>query len=663
MADRALRPQMLPPERPRLRELNEQQLRESIELHRQWLESDERVGHRADLSRANLEGAELGGAVLRRANLRKASLRGADLSTADLREASLIRADLRGSCLLGARLQDADLQGAVVTDAMGLLAEQMAGANLSGAELPRDLLEQPGLERAARAARGARRVFLGMLLACGAALLVVATTSDVQLLVGSTAPAGSGVPMAGFYQVAPLLLLGLYVAFHFRLERLWARLAELPAIFPDGRPLDEKVDDWLLMRLVRPHLAWLRHQRPPLAPLEKFAVNLLTYWTLPITLLFFWGRYLTRQDLRDSILHVALVVIALLLALYFKGRVGRNLGRQDNRARYFDYAQTDERRLRPSTVALSTGCLLALLSLGAIYGLPYAHNRAPEIDPFDPRRWAAHFLWALGYDPFADLTRSELSRRPPGWSGGDESLDQVLGAQLNRASLRYADGYRAFLARADLWEADLQGANFSEADLRDANLRQANLRFAVLDRSRLAGSKLQQADLNRANLSRADLRRADLSYADLTAALLVDARLEAASLYEARLPAASLTQAKLNKADLRGATLSDAKLGFAELRGAILWSARLQRARLENASLHGALLIEADLREAVLRGAVLEGAVLHGANLSGADITGADFRGAVALTAEQVCSTARRRRVLLDPPLDADVEQRCGRSD
>ena len=47
------------------------------------------------------------------------------------------------------------------------------------------------------------------------------------------------VPIAGFYWAAPAILLALYCYLHLYLQRLWEGMANLPAIFLDGRKLDE----------------------------------------------------------------------------------------------------------------------------------------------------------------------------------------------------------------------------------------------------------------------------------------------------------------------------------------------------------------------------------------------------------------------------------------
>lgn len=667
MREEALRPQAVPPAPPPLQTITRQQLAQILLQHWKWLDSATREGQRADLSNTNLEGIVLTGAHLRGAILHRTNLRGADLSAADLREASLLRADLQGACLLGTRFQEANLQGVTLADATGLTAEQLGGANLSGAALPKPLLDEEGLQTVAQASRRARRLFLILLLISAVAAALIVFSTDLDLLTNSSSlpfpHVGTVMPMDGFYLVGPLLLLGLYATFHFYLRRLWEALAEVPAVLSDGRPLDRRTRPWLLIGLIRDHFLWLRKNRPPLPALEKGLALLLAYWAVPATLLLFWGRYLTRQNLRDSLFHVVLVVAATALALYFQELVGKTLRADRPLPLNPRKAAADSKGRNAPVLLFALGCLLGLLSVGTIYGAPYDSRRAPQLQAGDIRRWAPYALWTLGYNPFADLTQADVSKRPPGWSSGETDLARVQGARLNRLNLRYAEAYRAFLVKAELWETDLRGAYLSEADLRSANLRQASLSRAVLDRARLVGANLQEAVLQEANLSRADLEEADLSYADLFGATLVDTRLEKASLYAASLQLAWLSQANLRKADLRRANLQDARLVLADLRGASLWFARLSRADLQNAQLQNVFLVDADLSGANLRRADLQGAILHRTNFAGADLEGADLRGALGLTAEQVCSAGQTRDAALDPTLHQQVEQLCGSVD
>src|SRR4029077_158395 len=122
----------------------------------------------------------------------------------------------------------------------------------------------------------------------------------------------------------------------------------------------------------------------------------------------------------------------------------------------------------------------------------------------------------FGYNPFAQLTEADVSTKPPGWTGREDEIADVKGANLNGLRLRYIQAYGAFLMKAHLLRTDLRNAYLSEADLREANLRQVDLQFAVLDRAKLARATLPEADLRNAKLDRTDLRDANLSFAVLS---------------------------------------------------------------------------------------------------------------------------------------------------
>ena len=109
-----------------------------------------------------------------------------------------------------------------------------------------------------------------------------------------------------------------------------------------------------------------------------------------------------------------------------------------------------------------------------------------------------------------------------------DALDNLSGAHLCWADLRWANLSGANLSGADLSEANLRGANLSGADLSEANLSGADLR----------GADLSRANLSRANLSRANLRWANLRGANLSMADLSEANLRKAGLYGADLSGA-----------------------------------------------------------------------------------------------------------------------------
>ena len=670
----------------------EPELDELLAEHRKWLESKGACGKRLELARANFEGVDLTGANLQDAILNKANFHGAELLLADLRGASLVQANLQETNLLGADFQGANLEGASLEGAAGLHTKQLAGASLLWTILPAQISEFEGQQIAEFRARKCYRLLIITLAASALSWMRLVTTHDAQLL--RDAPLlpisrlGGALPISGFYTVMPLALFGLFLYFHVSLHRLWERLVELPAVFPDGRTLD-CTGPWLLMTLFRSRFRDWNVNRISPSFLETMIPALLAYWVVPATLLLFWGRYLVMQDLRAAMLQIFLLMCAIGVATAFPHGAG-NETRNSSKAASpapdpkpapdpnpaadvmaIPVPDSPERpkasaqyiaALRRAGIAIAAGAILLLLTLGIVYGVPHDASVMPDYSQASVRRWSAAAFSIVGYRPYPELTESSISTAPANWSGRNEDLGSVKGAQLNDRRLRYAEGYRTFWANAHLWKADLQGAYFSESDFRGANLREANLRSTSFDRTQFFRANLQGASLQKANLIRADLREADLSYAVLSDAVLVDAHLEGANLFSADLHSAQLAHASFERADLRDSNLINANLTLSDLQEAYLWSAKLSGAQLRDARLGHAILIEADLRGSDLRGASLQGAVLRGTDFTGADIAGADFRGASGLTAWQVCSAKNHQTAVIDDTLTASIQAQCGTS-
>ena len=66
------------PQEPELREVSPEELKQILEEHRKWVESEGKEGEMADLSRANLQGADLSAANLQGAEFTWVNLQGAD---------------------------------------------------------------------------------------------------------------------------------------------------------------------------------------------------------------------------------------------------------------------------------------------------------------------------------------------------------------------------------------------------------------------------------------------------------------------------------------------------------------------------------------------------------------------------------------------------------
>ena len=94
------------------------ELKEILEQHKLWLETNGMQGilaylYGANLKDANLKNADLNGASLYAANLTGANLKGANLKGANLKDAILWGANLTGANLRGANLRGANLRGPI----------------------------------------------------------------------------------------------------------------------------------------------------------------------------------------------------------------------------------------------------------------------------------------------------------------------------------------------------------------------------------------------------------------------------------------------------------------------------------------------------------------------------------------------------------------------
>ena len=122
---------------------------------------------------------------------------------------------LQGASLLNTTLREANLRVADLADAKGLLAGQLAGANVSGAKLPPDIHKFEALTTVEEASKNTKRIFLAMLLGCAYSVLTIFSTTDVRLLTNSASSPlpiiQTPIPIAGFFGVAPAILLAIFL--------------------------------------------------------------------------------------------------------------------------------------------------------------------------------------------------------------------------------------------------------------------------------------------------------------------------------------------------------------------------------------------------------------------------------------------------------------------
>ena len=585
----------IPPPSPSPSSVPAAELEEALNAHHTWLVSAGKEGRRLSMRGRDLRGHDLSEHNLREADFRRANLQDVNLNGSRLRGADLVHADLRGAQLAHAELRETDLGGADLTGAQGLLSSQLGGAVLIDTKLPEDVAKFEGLASASEASRSAQGLFTTIILACAYAWLTIASTTDAQLLNNAAPPSarlpilGIDIPLVRFYVAAPILLLCLYIYFHLGLQRLWEELTDLPAIFPDGRPLDKRAAPWLMNSLVCSHFIRLRVKRPQMTRWQALISTVLAWSVVPATLGLLWIRYLRAHDWTVTSLHVALLAGSIGLAAGLRQLASATLYGIERKEFAWNRVYTDARARVAFVTMLLTISLLGI-SYGSIHGIDTSLaqlNRGvviPEAGGYarlDIRRWGPNILGFFGYSPFAHLDGVDVSMKPAHWQStaaehDAQDIASVKGADLGGRNLRSSKAYNAFFVNAYLKLADLR-----DSDLRESDLRGADLREAALDRANLRGADLSKADMRWISGEGTKLREAKISGAQLDEAFLKDADLRDAigcptidkkvtSLEGVNLEGANLSGANLTRANLKGALLLNAILVQTDLRGANL---------------------------------------------------------------------------------------------
>ncbi len=618
------------------------------------------------------------------------SLRRLDLRNADFSDANLKGVDFTGSDVTDTKFRDADLTEANLETVTGLIPEQLLGADLTRCKLPDGVNNFPQLENVREASKNAGAIFLTSMLACVFVLITVVSTGDMQLL-SNTGTAqlpilNVAVGTSTFFTIAPVVLLALYVSVHLHLGRLWSMMATLPAVFPDGVPVEQKTYPWLLNDLVVFAFPRLKNQFRP----QVVFYSLVAYLFVPVTVVTVWLRVLPKHDVNLSNAAAGFVAASAVAALGACWTHRRTMlaGRAD----------------RKWISVIVTPLALVLTAVGGI--LPFQVNRAVELgvpldaigeqermlqdlgiyatansDSWDKRfserlnrakdllkdepgrldaleaqekaaldaqaklrrqfesnRWATAVLRWQPISAFGSI-REDQTRFTKDWvepkTPNFEPTPKEMAALLTRARNSYSKRITGLVQelRADGENKARLVPRISFARVGDMK-RQHNLRFLDASYGFLVNSDFRGADLTGANFTGADLRGSawwdDLARRGptLTFAQMSGSFFAGANLSRADLTGANLYRATLSGVDLSGATLSSANLLEASLAGANLSRATLTGTNLSSAALFGTKMERATLSAANLSRANLTRAILRDATLTGADLSEATLTGA-----------------------------------
>jgi hypothetical protein len=271
-----------------------------------------------------------------------------------------------------ANLRNANLEA---TD--GLQVQALARANTSNATLPEEVARFEGLDVVKAASQSARKLFITLGLACAYVALAISTRSaegDTLTLPFIQVDIG----LWGFYHVVPVLLALGFGYFHLQMQRVWEEIARLPAIFPDGKAIDQKVHPWLVTGIVRAHVPYVQDEGVRYFPLQWLVAFVMAWLSVPLTQGYFVVRFVDRypNEALYSSWGTALVAVTLSGAVLSYLGARRTLRGDEHRALrpFASVENSDVRRFpRPESILLvMLVTILTFVWLGwlAIVGLP-----------------------------------------------------------------------------------------------------------------------------------------------------------------------------------------------------------------------------------------------------------------------------------------------------
>ena len=394
-------------------------------------------------------------------------------------------------------------------------------------------------------------------------LVTLASVSHKDLLLNSAVQlpivVNVHIPLVGFFQYAPALLLLVYLSLliqHVILARKYGKFTEAIASYErDTRtehPARERVHSYVGSQI----LAGPKPNR-----VTNFLMRLIVYVTftiLPvITLLYFQIKFLPYHEVWITYWHRIAVILGILML----------------------FLVTPQHSLWARGREAFLGALVILLIIGFSWLIATVPNewmdrRLGFVPPTSVRDGEEAKL----LNPLVRFVYERIPGDHKGWLRGllsyrvlvveDSDLAPGEGASV---VLRERNLQFALLSRSDLHRGDL-----TWADLRGAQMWRTRVDKGKLNDTKLQGAFLREAQLQGANLSSAQLQGADMSYAQLQGADLSYAQLQGADLSYAQLQGANLTSAQLQGADLsyaqlQGVDLKDAQLQGADLASAAVW--------------------------------------------------------------------------------------------
>jgi len=468
------------------------------------------------------------------------------------------------------------------------------------------------------------------------------------------------VSVHAFFLLASILVFALSSYTLARVSHFARVVSRLPAKLPDGPPLREQVDTWVLNCVGifrKPELPIRGEGTLRLGSLlELLGAQLpgwIVRWLGPVVLWYLILRFFFAVQPRWDAWETDLGFVLIVASFFGTWATSYGLRR---------YSELVEGTTPPTNVARSAivAVTVAMLACSARFithsmGLDSAAGEKLSGAQFAGANLAGWNLATTHLDDAtlaatqldrahlqeADLTNADLRR---------SSLNgtSFIGAQMSKANLALSTGDRPNFGTVVMHEADLRRARWSQPILQNAELQKSKMEnfsavgalaaSAIFDDAVLDSADFRYAMLNSARflgenvmLARANFSRSDLSSARFGAAQLHEAVLDGAVLRSTQFNGTRLSVVSLRKAIVQDATLRLAEAWRLDLSEAFLSNANLcysggnERLNLAESKWVKARLYKVDLSGANLFSANFDGAQLEEVNLSNADLRGAKF--------------------------------------
>lgn len=294
-----------------------------------------------------------------------------------------------------------------------------------------------------------------------------------------------------FLLPAQLLILCVFLFFQIYRKQIISLINGLPAIFPDGEKISNKLHPWILLMRLIPET---QIKSNPISSAKlTFAFPFCLSWVLvPFISAMILFRTLKSQNNKLTI-SVWLTFLVTCLAIYISNKWIKSEGKI--KTKYFNY--------KVIIFFIVIFLITLTLTVNGIKG---------NLLPLD-----------LENAKLAEMELKEFNFR---------------NAKLNDANLTKATLCETNMEYSSLNRAKCREANFSFASLKGAHLNYARLMDTKCISTKFIGARLIKANLSGANLYNADLRVSVLTFTNFSGANLKGVRFDGA---------------KLNSTDFRGA--------------------------------------------------------------------------------------------------------------